>query len=310
MGKCFAVGVQGREPSVRRSLGVHIIEYLKYRIRHEDTDSIEVVGDFFLPNTEENERVFSLIHAGDIQFETSSVDDILTRNDFYNAFLEKRYTASVGGRFDRQKGYLYGLLPSDIGPVDIRGAGKYCTTFSQRNVNGGSPEPFTLCDVEIPGRTFGFVRVRGTIEGETLDRLTNGKTRFDIYGGEVLLDRIRTEYLPEVSSGDTSDEGSAFDDCQAIFNDFADNRYVEPVRYDIVLRSAPGTRVVKTKRLSRDLALGSEGGTLRGEKMYWYWSQSALFYVSSYPNGLHMGVELETCGSVRKWLTEKGRSRP
>lgn len=309
MGQCFAVGIQRREPSVRRSSGVHVIEYFKYGIRHEDTDSIEVVGDFFLPNTGKNKRIFSFVHAGDISFEALPADEILARNDFYTAFLEKSYAASVGGRFDRREGRLHGLPPSNIGPVDLRDADDYRATLSRRDADGGSGAPFTLYDVEIPGHTFGFVRVRGTIEGETLNRLTKGKTQFDIYGGEVLLDRIRTEFIPQVSSGDTIAEGRGRDDYRAVFDDFAENSYVEPVRYDIVLRSASGTRVVKTQRLSRDLAFGSEGGTLRGEKIYWYWSQSALFYVSSYPNGLRVGVELEACGSVRRWFAERWRSR-
>jgi len=309
MSQCISVGIQGRQPSERRASGIHVIEHITYGIRNEEMDVIELVADLFLPNCDSNDRIFSFIHVGNIGFKALPAKEIFSHKNFFTSFLEKRYAPSLGGRFERKEGHIYGFPRHDIEPVDIRGTDKYCTTLSCRKGNKTSYTPFTLCKVQIPGRTFGFVRVSGTIVGETLNILTKGKTLFDVYGGEVLLNRIRTEHMHNEPYRDAKGEFGDKDEYKNLFNDFVENYYVEPDRYDIVLRSLPGTRLVKTRRLSRDLFLGCEGGILHREQIDWYWSRSAQFYVSSYPNGLRVGVELETCGKAWGQFAAKWRSR-
>jgi len=308
MDLCFALGIENRNPLVRRASSIYVVEYIKYDIRGEDTDSIEIVGDLFLPNPERERRKFSFIHPSNIRFKALRAKEILAQNDFCTNFLEKLYAPSLNCKFDRSTGQLVGIGQPDVGNVDIHTTDGYCDSLSRRDGGEEGNIPFTLYDVEIPGKTFGFIRVQGSVEGETLNRLSKGKTYFDIYGGEILLNQIRSVDIPVWATSDKAQIGpNNTMDYKSTLHDFIENAYVEPERYDIVLRSSPGTRLVRARRLSRDLFLGCEEYLFQGSQIDWYWSQSAHFYACSYPNGLHVGVELaEPRANDRRVAAQKG----
>lgn len=300
MNLCFAIGIKNRNPVMRRASGIHVVEYIEYRIRGEDTDSIEIVGDLFLPNPEKENRIFSFVHPGDVRFEALRAKEILAPNDFCTVFLGKLYAPSLNCKFDRSAGRLLSLGPSDLDAVDIYTTDSYCSSLSQQDRGKERNIPFTLYDVEIPGKMFGFIRLHGSVKGEMLNRLSNNKTYFDVYGGEILLNWIQSVDIPawETSCKDHVGLNDSID-YKPTLDDFVENAYVEPDRYDIVLWNSPGTRSVKARRLSRDLFLGCEGYLLQGRRIDWYWSRSARFYACSYPNGLHVGVDLAELSTTR-----------
>jgi len=292
MGLCFAVGIGSSNPLIRRASGIYVVEYIGYSIRGDDTDSIEIVGDLFLPNPDKEDRRFSIIHPGDIHFEVLRAEKILAKEEFHTVFLEKLYSPALNCKFDRNTGRLLGLGPPDLGPVEIYKADSYSGSLSRQNRDEEGNAPFTLLDIQVPGKVFGFIRLRTFIKGETLNRLSKNKTYFDVYGGEILLNRIKSLDIPAWKNSRTAHiDAIRTIDYESTLQEFIGNAYVEPERYDVVLWSSQGSRPIKARRLSRDLFMGCEEYLLQGRKIDWYWSRSAHFYACSYPNGLHVGID-------------------
>jgi len=287
MNTCFAFGIKGRPPAAKTASGIRGIEYLNYNVRGEATDHIRVLGDFFFPNTESQEREYFFLHAGDVAFELPDDRELSEEGNFFLSFLAKLYAPSLGCRLDKA-GRLIGLCDAGMAVTDIRKPAEYRRTLHRLDLPGNNWAPFSLYGVVVPPRTLGFVRVVGTVQDRTLATLTKNGESFDIYGGEILVDKIRSDYVP-LWPGSENEPRNKYAE---LLEDFLGESYVEPARYDMVLWSSPGTRPVKSRERTPDLSVGCKTRNFGDRLIDWYWSCSALFYVDGWQNGLHVNVDL------------------
>ena len=136
--------------------------------------------------------------------------------------------------------------------------------------------------ISIPPKTYGFLRVKAKITGETLSRLITEKdpfteailgSNYDVYGGDILNTRITRD----LSTAYVGHEYAAY---RKRFVNFLANQHLAPFRYDILLCSREGAKTMRASPSSHDLSRKPQV-TIAGRTVDWFWSDSGRFYLDN-----------------------------
>jgi hypothetical protein len=285
MSYCFLVGCL---PGVCGQLGAwvtRIVEYLKYNVEEERVD---IVADIFVWGAGYSGSRLLLMHRGNIHF----------RNTTASWFKDDEFTPVLTDLFNRRQASMRTM--EEEGALIITGSPvqqpeKYHVLASMseelERVDCGRFEddyaPFTVYRTpEFPaGPNSGFVfRVSGALKGTSYLRLadhispevTGPRTEFNIYGGNVLLQRIKEKDLSGSVRGNYD-----LDSFAAWLGAFEQKHRRDPFFYHVIVDLNAGKHelCVMPAGSQRNLNCGGNGLSVLGNKKHvaWYWSESADF---------------------------------
>lgn len=286
MSFCFAFGgedVRHKPPNV------YAIEYIEFDF-HDDFErtSITIAGDFFFPNCSNSTKKCFFLHRGDIDFKQHSSEEIVEPDSFYSAFLKELWAPSLSAKFGRDW-TLRGLFGDELKPVSLKEHSDYPVHEVDTRVNG---KPLlSFYELEVPPRTCSFVRLVGSLKGTALDAITHHHEDYDIFGGKVLLERLRRRDLAPNRSIFKKDL-SGYRRVKRRFDEFIEKEYVVPSRYDVVLWATPNSKPFISQEMTNDLLCKYDHVRFCNKEITWYWTFSPTFELA-FPQSQTLHINLE-----------------
>jgi hypothetical protein len=294
MSLCFAFGKKDRTTF---SSDIFTIEYINYKILHDQSDSIDIAADMFFPNSDDRQAIYYFLHRGNLDFKPAFLEKVLAQESFFTSFLKRMYAPSLGCRVE-DSGRIIGMVSPNIREINLTDIEMYAKTTSRVDEKDISPIPYNMHEITVPPKSCGYLRIYDTLAGEEFHKLTYGGKCLDVCGGWTLLDIIQREDINPIKVRE--DKDSKIKKYCQLFNFFFQNAIV-PARYDIVLSTAPDTYAIKCHPRTSDLLLGCEDKMFCEKQITWYWSLSpASFLVTSYLKGPNLSVGAKTTKSFSK----------
>ena len=296
MSFCFAFG---EDNPVCKISQIYAIEYIEYRFKEKPQDTVlKISGDFFFPNFTKEVKRYYFMHRGDMKFVQRKGSEV-TENGLYTDFLRLLYAPSLSATLsgdeemeEEKKHVLSGLYPYDgkCNSISLKDASMFKMKQIDTKIDG--VPLLSFYSVEVPPENCAFVRVEAYLEKEGLGWLTNNFTKFEIYGGDILLSSVEELDLnPQRNIFKSDQEG--YNQVLARIGTFKRSENVYPARYDIVLWPKKDSSSFRSQSTT-DTLIREYNGIPFGDitELTWYRTSSPTFNVFiSHPNDLHIDLE-------------------
>lgn len=320
MSLCFLMGCRSDGSFQEKLEVVRVVEYIE---RVDNGRSAIVSADFYI-RTPAVETTLMLLHRGNIPLEirpgtfdyhsqrffqlwkerfaplSGSNNDMAVRVEAREVKLQRFFGETV----EEEEYEIVGGNGIGIRPVELT------TNTSDRPKLAIDNEqetrahlPFVLYETDkLPIDKNLIISVQGKLCSESCRRLAgSGGSSFSVYGGDVLIGRLKDEEfepLIPIEGLDPKSIGHFSDELDF----FTNHCRVRPSEYHIVVYTRSGSDHLVVQRLTTDLQFGCKDKEVCAENVTWLWSDEERFVAgiqssSSSPDliqGLCMEVYIES----------------
>ena len=238
------------------------------------------------------------MHRGDVKFVQRTGSEV-TEDGLYTDFLRLLYAPSLSATLsgdeeveEEKKHVLNGLYPCDgkCNSISLKDASMFKMEPIDTKIYGVPLLSFYI--VDVPPENCAFVRVKGILEKDNLGWMTDNFTKFEIYGGDILLSEVeKIDLNPQRDIFKSDQEG--YSRVSDRIKTFKESENVYPARYDMVLWPNKESRSFRSKSTTDNLIREYDCIPFSDVKeLTWYRTNSPTFNVYvPHPNNLHIDLE-------------------
>lgn len=278
---CYLTGSQGRRIRIHRAAEFVFFE--------DQLGRLDLVCDFYVENISDTPECLRALHRGDVRPVDACKEWLDSRN------CESRIARMTYGIKFNHEPNSTPLVQLDKLTFSLRPE----LGFEEVPVVPGSQKKLVSAvrSQPIPPGCRCLLRVRGSIEFQTLQELVDHRPQICIFGEWKLVQHLQAK-LGEKAVAEPA-AGSYLD----FFARFCKHEWTSALKYDFFIDSG-GRRLMA---VTPDLNIGYDAREIAGRTVSWFWSTSSLAQASA----LHGGTSLMHRGSLLTvdWYKSSRRAR-